>query len=246
MNRFKAVMLCSFGLARGKFIGLIILEIIMAAAFGLVKDASMLPVLPFSDLPLVIFLFVFGIIFSAGHTAFCIANSVSARYRIISFFSVMAAMCLLAAILSLIMQAFIPFDYNLSTAETARLVIIGGNIRKYPSAASFAENIFYYALVISLGSFLGTVRSGKGDRFTLISLAVTLALVFGFKKLGEITWINPAAWLCVIPAVMLERRLTAVIFYAAAAFGILYLAYVLSVGGVSRKPSRKKLKKQKA
>lgn len=60
-------------------------------------------------------------------------------------------------------------------------------------------------------------------------LTIAAALVFGFAFLGRY-FVTPAVWLCVIPAVMLQSRFTAILLYIFIAAALFFAAYLLTYG----------------
>ena len=234
MNRLKATMLCTFSFARGRLIALAVIQMIMMAlALLLGEEIKRFDVLAGADILVVIHLFVFGIVFYGRHNAFCISNSVSLKYRIYSFSAAAGGMCLIAALLTSVIYGISGTSTNFSFAEIFRYIIIGGAAPQNFLIASFFENLFYYISAVSFGSFIGSLRSAKGDGFTLIMLAISAALVFGFSFLGRY-FVTPAVWLCVIPAVMLQSRFTAILLYIFIAATSLFSAYLLTYGVQSR------------
>lgn len=230
MNRLKATMLCTFSFARGRLIALAVIQMItMALTLLLGEVIKRFDVLVGADILAVIHLFVFGIVFYGRHNAFCISNSVSLKYRIYSFSAAAGGMCLIAALLTSVIYGITGTSTNYSFAEIFRYIIIGGAVPQNSLIASFFENLFYYISAVSFGSFIGSLRSAKGDGFTLIMLTIAAALVFGFAFLGRY-FVTPAVWLCVIPAVMLQSRFTAILLYIFIAAASLFAAYLLTYG----------------
>lgn len=234
MNRFKATMLCSGALARSGLIGLVILQIIMAVVIRIISakviyhmDSAVVSI--GCDLVVVAYLLVFGILFYGRHTAFCISNAVSRNYRVSSYLTVIGVMTLLAALLNMAVCAFPDVDYTLSFAELYRFFVIGGGIWDHSIAATLAENIFYYFSVAAFGSLLGSLREAKGDGFTLLLLLGTAVVLVGFAWLGNYT-ATPAAWLCLLPAMMLRSRWTAMLLYGIAAAVLLFGTYHFTFG----------------
>lgn len=231
MNRLKATLLCTFSFARSSLIG-----IIFPAAF--LFFFTYLRKLMGLDIFLVFHLFFFGIVFYGRHNAFCISNSVSLKYRIISFASAAGAMCLLSAILTAIAYGLSDAVGKYSLAELIRYMVIGGAVYPNAAVASFFENLFFYISAVSFGSLVGSIRSAKGDGFALIMLAIAAAVIFGFAFLGQY-FLTPAAMLCVIPAVMLRSRFSAVVLYIFIAALSLFAAYFLTYGVQKRSKEEK-------
>lgn len=230
MNRLKATMLCTFSLARGRIIGLLIMQIVTAFIFF--QSSSVIEAYDFildGDIFVVLYLFVFGIIYFGKHSAFCISNSVSAKYRIYSLLTVTASIGLLAALLNMAAHAFLEVKVPFSSIESFRFLVIGGVLPYNNIAATFIENIFFYISVIVTGYFLGSIRMKKGDGFTLLMLLISAAVVFGFAWLGTIT-VSPAAWLCILPAIMLRTRVTAILLYIIITVVYGYLIHLISNG----------------
>ena len=230
MNRLKATMLCTFSLARGRIIGLLIMQIITAFIFF--QASSVIEKYDFilgGDILVVLYLFVFGIIYFGKHSAFCISNSVSAKYRIYSLLAVTASISLLAALLNTAAHAFLKVQISFSAAELLRFFIIGGTLPHNSITATLVENVFFYISIIVTGYFLGNLRTEKGDGFTLIMLLISAAVVFGFAWLGTVTF-SPAPWLCILPAIMLRTRFTAIILYIIITAVLGYLIHLISNG----------------
>lgn len=234
MNRLKATMLCSFSIARGRIIGLAVLQVFTAVLFGFASPfVEEYDIIIGGDCAAVIFLFVFGIIFFGRHTAFCVSNSVSAKYRLYSYAAVTGSVSFLGAVLNCIAHAFLNVKHSFSLAEIYRYIVVGGVIHVNSAAADLFENLFFYILVIAVGGFIGSLRVAKGDRFTLLMLTAAAAVMFGFACLGRVTAINPAAWICMIPAVLLRSRFGAVVLYIINTAAVMFWAYKLSYGGQS-------------
>lgn len=231
MNRLKATMLCTFSFARSSLIGMIFPAAFLFFFTYLRKLAGL-------DIFLVFHLFFFGIVFYGRHNAFCISNSVSLKYRIISFAATAGAMCLLSAILTAIAYGLSDVTGKYSLAELIRYMVIGGAVYPNRVLASFFENLFFYISAVSFGSLVGSMRSAKGDGFALIMLAIAAAVIFGFAFLGQY-FLTPAAWLCVIPAVMLRSRFSAVLLYIVIAVVSLSAAYLLTYGVQNRSKEEK-------
>ena len=231
MNRLKATMLCTFSFARSSLIGMIFPAAFLFFFTYLRKLAGL-------DIFLVFHLFFFGIVFYGRHNAFCISNSVSLKYRIISFFSTAGAMCLLSAILTAIAYGLSDVTGKYSLAELIRYMVIGGAVYPNRVIASFFENLFFYISAVSFGSLVGSVRSAKGDGFALISLAIAAAVIFGFAFLGQY-FLTPAAIFCIIPAVMLRNRFTAVLLNIFISALWLFAAYFLTYGVQKRSKEEK-------
>ena len=213
MNRLKATMLCTFSLARGRIIGLLIMQIVTAFIFF--QSSSIIEKYNFilaGDILVVIYLFVLGITYFGKHFAFCVSNSVSEKYRIYSLFTVTASISILAALLNTAAHAFLEVKGSFSSIEAFRFLVIGGVLPYNNIAATLVENIFFYISIIVTGSFLGSIRMKKSDGFTLLMLLISAAVVFGFAWLGTIT-VSPAAWLCILPAIMLRTRFTSILLY---------------------------------
>lgn len=238
MNRLKATMLCSARLARSGLIGLVILQIITAVVVGVISSAIFLDssaiVSIGYDLVVVAYLLVFGILFYGRHTAFCVSNAVSRNYRFGSFMAVIGVMTLFAALLNIAVYAFSEVRYILSFAELYRFFVMGGGIWDHSLAATLAENIIYYFSVAAFGSFLGSLREAKGDGFTLLLLLGTAVVLVGFAWLGNYT-ATPAAWLCLLPAMMLRSRWTAMLLYGIVAAVLLLGTYHFTFGATDSK-----------
>ena len=230
MNRLKATMLCSFSLAKGKLIGLLF----PAAVLMFFTHVEML--IGF-DILLPLHLFTFGIIFYSRHNSFCTANAVSLKYRIYSFAAVTGAMCLIAAVVTSAAYEISEAEQKFSFSEIYRYLISGGGVPEYSIVGMFAENLFYYISAVAVGCFVGSIRSVKGDRFTLVIMFLTTASVIGFSFLGKYC-INPAIWLCTLPAAMLRYRFSAILLYILISAAALVSAYFMTYG-VQRKDRRK-------
>ena len=226
MNRLKATMLCTFSFARSSLIGMIFPAAFLFFFTYLRKLAGL-------DIFLVFHLFFFGIVFYGRHNAFCISNSVSLKYRLISFGTAAGAMCLLSAILTAIAYGLSDVTGKYSLAELIRYMVIGGAVYPNRVIASFFENLFFYISAVSFGNLVGSVRSAKGDGFALIALAIAAAVIFGFAFLGQY-FLTPAAIICIIPAVMLRSRFTAVVLNIFISALWLFAAYFLTYGVQNR------------
>ena len=230
MNRLKAIMLCTFSLAKGRIIGLLIMQIVTAFIFfQSISSDTPYNIIFGSDIFVVIYLFLFGIIYFRKHYAFCISNSVSEKYRIYSLFTVTASIGLFAALLNTAAHAFLRANVLFSSAEAFRFLTIGGVLPHNSTALTLVENIFFYTSIIVTGYFLGSLRMKKGDGFALLILLVSAAAVFGFAWLGTVT-LSPAAWLCILPAIMLRSRATAILLYIIITAVYAYLIHLLSNG----------------
>lgn len=220
MDRLKNTILCSLLLARRYIIILLVVEILTAAAmyvsresFNFAVGTDMLPMLT---------AMLSGMSFFERHNAFCTANAVSRRNRVISAGAVSAVMCLLVSAVSCIAWG-ISTDLWISSAELVRTVshmrmISGGNI-----PADIIEMFFFSEALFFFGYFLGGLRYTAGSVLTMIMLSVLAAVSAGSVFLESVMNITPAMILLYIPALMQRSVFTAVllsIILAAAFFAL--------------------------
>ena len=243
MNRLKAIMLCTFSLARGRIIGLATLQLAITAFFLIfTQTIEQYNIIFCGDIFTVAYMFIFGIIFSNRHSAFCISNSVSLKYRVYSLGAAIISVSILAAVLNTVSHAFFSVKYSFSLAEAFRYIVIGGAIPNNFPLATLTENIFCYIMITMLGCLLGTLRSLKGDGFTLLMLLIVAVVTFVLAYLGKY-YTNPLIWLFVLPAIMLRNRFTAIILsiLLTAVFG--YFSYLLFYGSAqnTRRDKREKV-----
>lgn len=235
MNRLKASMMCSFALVRRGIIVIAVMEIITLAILlsgawdylvqlilGIkIEDVRIALGL---DTGIIGALFIFGISFYGRHSDFCLSNSVSGKYRLITFGTVLGSVCLLTAALTALVYGIAGKEYSYSFSEFYRFMVTGGIFDKNMAAASFAENLFYYISAVSFGSFIGGLREKKGDGFTLLMLLIGAAVIFVMAYIGQ----SIAAYICIPFAFMLRGRFTAVIMYFILSAVFLFFTFKLS------------------
>ena len=238
MNRLKATMLCTFSLARGRIIGLVILEAIITAAmiwFDTFITARNAPDQPYheaihvffgNDLPVLLFMFTYGLSFFEKHTSFCVSNSVSTKYRIISQSVYAGGLCLIAAVYDCISRQLI-FDVKaFSSVEMLRFFVCGGYLNEIFILSAIFENVVFYAMIFSAGYLIGSIKYEKSGRYVLGTMALIAAILWGTVILGRFTWINPVAWIVgTIPAIMLDNSFTAFLLFTLTSAVMLLFAY---------------------
>lgn len=238
MNRLKATMLCTFSLAKGRIIGLAILEAIITAAmigvnsFITERNALEQPnpeairIFFGNDLPVLLFMFTYGLSFFEKHTSFCVSNSVSTKYRIISQSVYAGGLCLIAAAYDCISRQLI-FDVKaFSSVEMLRFFVCGGYLDEKFILSAIFESIVFYAMIFSAGYLIGSIKYEKSGRYVLGAMALIAAILWGTVILGRFTWINPVAWIVgTIPAIMLDNSLTAFLLFALTSAVMLLFAY---------------------
>lgn len=219
-DRLKKTILCSLLLARKYIIILLAAELITAAVMaapikrlGFAVCTDMLPVL---------LTMLAGMSFFERHNAFCTANAVSKRNRVISAGAVCAAIALLVSAECCIVWV-ISSDVWISVTELIRTVahmrmISGGNI-----PVDIIELFFFSGAVFFLGYFIGGLRYSIGSILTMIMLAAFAAVMAGSIFLEEFMSFTPAMALLYIPVLMQRSVFTSVllsIFFAAVFFAV--------------------------
>lgn len=217
-NRLKNTIVCSLLLARKYIIILLAVGLLTAAAlyisrepFSFVAGADILPLL---------LTMLSGMSFFERHNAFCTANAVSRRNRVISAGVISAVICLLVSAVSVIAMCagshlWISFAELIRTVSHMRMMS-GGNV-----PADIIELFFFAEALFFLGYFLGGLRYSIGNTITMIMLAVFSAIMAGSIFLEETMNFTPAMVLMYIPALMQRSIFTAILLsmiFAAAFF----------------------------
>lgn len=217
-DRLKNTILCSLLLARKYIIILLAAELLTAAAMYISRESFNFAV--GTDIPPLLITMLSGMSFFERHNAFCTANAVSRRNRIISAGAVSIVICLLAAVGNCIAWAvsadvWIAFTEIIRAAAHMRM-ISGGNI-----FVDITELFFFSEALFFLGYFLGGLRYTVGNTITMIILAAFAAVMTGSIFLEEIMNFTPATALLYIPALMQRSVFTSVLLsmiFAAAFF----------------------------
>ena len=226
-NRLRNTILCTLMFAKGKIICLVILEalitLLMISSKSVISEANLFIS---RDIPIMIFMFTFGMSFYNKHTPFCIANAVSFKYRIVSICIVAGGIIIIAgAYDSISTSLIIGNPPALPIAEFIRYYVHNTPMSAQPLVFITSETILFYMSIFSTGYFVGAIRYIKGDNFALGIMAVMTVLFVGSVILTSFTAINPIALVIgVIPAIMLQSRITGVLFYAALTFVIFFFS----------------------
>lgn len=221
-DRLKNTIICSLLLARKYIIILLVIEILTAAAMYIIFRENFLFFVPGTDIPPLLVTMLSGMSFFERHNAFCTANAVSRRNRVISAGAVSAAICLLAAAGSCIAWA-VSTDIWIALTEIIRTVaytrmISGGNI-----FVDIIELFFFSEALFFLGYFLGGLRYTVGNTLTMIMLAALAAVMAGSILLEKIISFTPAMALLYFPVLMQRSVFTSVLLsmiFAAAFFAL--------------------------
>ena len=226
-DRLKNTILCALLLARKSILILIITEIAVTAAMFITKDGEKISFVIGSDLLPVLVVMFSGMSFFERHNAFCMANAVSRRNRLISAGFVSAVMCLLVSAADKIVCGIISSGW-LSLSELVRTVayrrmISGGNI-----AADIIEMFFFSEAVFFIGYFLGGLRYSKGGTMTMITLIISAVIMYGSVFLDGIINFTPAMMIMYVPALMQRSMVTAVILDIIIAAALLWLSVKFS------------------
>lgn len=239
MNRFKATMLCTFSLECKGFAFLIIAEVFTAykMLFSYIDKYNLTDIVLCSDVFIAAILFLFGISFYQRHDALCTSNAVSMKYRVISLSIAVGVGCTIAAAMTAAVYSLPEIQQDYSFSVLFRTVAAGGAAVVSP-IGSFAENLFFYVSIVSVGCFIGSLRSKKGSGFTLLMLMLAAAALFGIALLNR-KFSTPLLWLGSLPALMLRSRISAIILNIIIAAASLYFAVILTYG-MDRKTRRKK------
>ena len=219
-DRLKNTILCSLLLARKYIIILLVIELFTAAAMYISRASFNFAV--GTDIPPLLVTILSGMSFFERHNAFCTANAVSRRNRVISAGAVSAVICLIVAVVNCIAWA-VSTDIWIAFTEIIRAVahmrmISGGNI-----FVDIIELFFFSEALFFLGYFLGGLRYTIGNTLTMIILAVFAAVIVGSIFLEEIMNFTPAMALLYIPVLMQRSVFTSVllsIIFAAAFFAL--------------------------
>ncbi|MDE6599247.1 MAG: hypothetical protein K2K34_04115 [Oscillospiraceae bacterium] len=219
-NRLKNTIVCSLLLARKYIIILLSVGLLTAAVlhaskvgFDYVVGADILPLL---------LTMLSGMSFFERHNAFCTANAVSRRNRVISAGVISAVICLLVSVVSVIAMCagshlWISFAELIRTAAHMRMMS-GGNI-----PADVIELFFFAEALFFLGYFLGGLRRYSGSALVMILLVMFAAVMEGSIFLEKIMDFTPAMVLLYIPSLMQRSIFTAIllsVIFAAAFFAL--------------------------
>ncbi|MBD5138932.1 MAG: hypothetical protein HDT24_06470 [Ruminococcus sp.] len=217
-DRLKSTISCSLLLARKYIIILLAVELLTAAALYISRDSFDFAV--GTDMLPLLLTMLSGMSFFERHNAFCTANAVSRRNRVISAGVTSAVICLIVAVGNGIAWG-ISTDIWISFAEIIRTVahmrmMSGGNI-----PIDIIELFFFAEALFFLGYFLGGLRYTIGNTLTMIILAVLAAVMTGSIFLEETMNFTPAMAVLYIPSLMQRSIFTAIllsIIFAAAFF----------------------------
>lgn len=231
-DRLKNTILCSLLLARKYIIILLVIELFTAAAMYISRERFDFVV--GTDLPPLLLTMLSGMSFFERHNAFCMANAVSKRNRVISAGAVSAVICLLVAVVSCIAWAvstdiWIAFTEIIRAAAHMRM-ISGGNI-----FVDITELFFFSEALFFLGYFLGGLRYNVGNTITMIMLAVLAAIMVGSMFLEEIMSFTPAMALLYIPVLMQRSVFTSVLLSMIFAAAFFVLSIKLSEATVEKR-----------
>ena len=224
-DRLKSTISCSLLLARKYIIILLAVELITAAAlyvsrerFYFVAGMDMLPLL---------LTMLSGMSFFERHNAFCTANAVSRRNRVISAGVISAVICLLVSAVSVIVMCignhlWISFAELIRTVAHMRMMS-GGNV-----PADIIELFFFSEALFFLGYFLGGLRRYAGSALVMILLVIFAAVMVGSIFLESIMDFTPAMVLLYIPVFIQRSVFTAVLFSIILAAAFFALSIKLS------------------
>ncbi|MDE7303466.1 MAG: hypothetical protein K2N60_09145 [Oscillospiraceae bacterium] len=207
-DRLKSTISCSLLLARKYIITLLAVELLTAAALYISRDSFDF-VVGTDILPLLLTM-LSGMSFFERHNAFCTANAVSRRNRVISAGVTSAVICLLVSAVNCIAWG-ISTDLWISAAELIRTVahmrmMSGGNI-----PIDIIELFFFSEALFFLGYFLGGLCYSIGNTITMIMLAVLAAIMVGSIYFEKIMNFTPAMVLLYIPSLMQRSIFTAIL-----------------------------------
>lgn len=219
-DRLKSTVSCSLLLARKYIIILLAVELLTASALYISRDSFDFAV--GTDMLPLLLAMLSGMSFFERHNAFCTANAVSRRNRVISAGVTSAVMCLLVSAVSVIVMC-ISTHLWISFAELIRTVahmrmMSGGNV-----PADIIELFFFAEALFFLGYFLGGLRRYAGNTLVMILLVIFAAVMVGSIFLESIINFTPAMVLLYIPVFIQRSVFTAVLFsiILAAAFFVL-------------------------
>lgn len=218
-DRLKSTISCSLLLARKYIIILLAVELLTAAATLYISRERFYFAMGTDMLPLLLTM-LSGMSFFERHNAFCTANAVSRRNRVISAGVTSAVICLLVSAVSVIAMRigshlWISFAELIRTVSHMRMMS-GGNI-----PADIIELFFFSEALFFLGYFLGGLRRYAGSVLVMILLVIFAAVMAGSIFLEKIMNFTPAMVLLYIPALMQRSVFTAIllsIIFAAAFF----------------------------
>lgn len=234
-DRLKNTILCALLLARKSILILIITELAAAAIMFITRgDGEKIDFVIGSDLLPVFVIMLSGMSFFERHNAFCMANAVSRRNRLISVSFVSAVMCLLVSAADKIICGVISNGW-LSLAELVRTVayrrmISGGHI-----FADIIEMFFFSETVFFIGYFLGGLRYSKGGTMTMITLIISAVIMYGSVFLDGIINFTPAMVIMYVPALMQRSAVTAVFLDIIIAAVLLWLSVKLSEAVIEKR-----------
>lgn len=217
-DRLKSTISCSLLLARKYIIILLAVGLLTAAALYISRDSFKFAA--GADMLLLLLTMLSGMSFFERHNAFCTANAVSRRNRVISAGVISAVICLLVSAVSVIAMRigshlWISFAELIRTVSHMRMMS-GGNI-----PADIIELFFFSEALFFLGYFLGGLRRYAGSVLVMILLVIFAAVMAGSIFLEKIMNFTPAMVLLYIPSLMQRSVFTAIllsIIFAAAFF----------------------------
>lgn len=219
-DRLKNTILCSLLLAGKYIVALLFTELLTAAAMYVLRGSFDFTV-GTEALPLMLTM-LSGMSFFERHNAFCAANAVSERNRIISAGTAAAVICLLVSAAGCIVWAVsggmrLSFTELMRTAAHMRMISGGSFFTDGTELFFFAAALFFF------GYFLGGIRYLKGGAPAMAILALLAAVSAGSVFLESFTDFTPAMVLLYVPALMQRSVFTAVllnIILAAAFFAL--------------------------
>ena len=219
-DRLKNTIVCSLLLARKYIIILLAVELLTAAALYISRERFYFAI--GTDMLPLLLTMLSGMSFFERHNAFCTANAVSRRNRVISAGVISAVICLLVSAVSVIAMCAGSHLW-ISAAELIRTVahmrmMSGGNI-----PVDIIELFFFAEALFFLGYFLGGLRRYAGSALVMILLVIFAAVMAGSIFLEEIMSFTPAMVLLYIPVLMQRNIFTAIllsIIFAAAFFAL--------------------------
>lgn len=218
MNRLQATMLYSAILARRGILVMVAVQVISTVILFLFNHEMLLA----PDLLVVLVLMVFGILYYHRHTAFCVANAVSMRYRMVSFLAVMGGMALSAALLSCLAWAVLRASYGLFWCEFYRYMVSGRSyFSVYPMIVKASELLCYYFSVMMFGSLLGCMREKKGEGFTLLTLLIATGTVVVLAVAGR--YMQALGLIAVLPVWLMQSPWSAMVLSLLVAVGCLWI-----------------------
>lgn len=231
-DRLKNTILCSLLLARKYFIIILAAEILIGAVMFKIKQLVIFAWLT-DFLPLQITM-LSGLTFFERHNAFCTANAVSRRNRVISAAAVSAVTALLAAVPSCVIFTFtsdirVAMTELIRTAAYPRMISCGNIFSDSIELFFFSEALFF------LGYLIGGLRYKIGSALTMTILAALAAVMIGSIFLDTIVSVTPAMVLLYIPTLMQRSVFTAVLLSTISAAVFFMLSIKLSEATVEKR-----------